>query len=719
MSRNIPSAPRRILAIKLADIGDLLLVTPALRSLKESFPGVRVDVLTTPGSAPALKNSPLVDDLILFDKASFDQPADLVRASRWGSMLNLTRRLRAGRYDVVILFHHLSLRFGVLKHAALALASGAPVRIGLDNGRGWFLNRRVCDDGFGVRHELDYGLALVAAAGAETLSRRVEIALGGADLEQARAWLPETDRPTIALHPGSGGYSLARRWDPAKFVSLGRRLAEQARVVVVGTPADGVEELAGKLGSDCINLGGKTTIAGLAAVLARCDLLVGADSGVLHMASAVGTPVVALFGPTNHRAWAPVLPREKLVIVRANCACSPCAYNELGLGAPNGCPERTCMAEISVEQVMEAIIKSQIAEQKIANQQIANHKSQDESQITNPKSQDQSQITNHKSLDKSQITNLKSQPLIWHEGISQSPNSSPTLGDLPVTQSTNLPVSQSTNLPIYQSTNLPISQSPNLPISQSPILSVPVNVINYDQLLDWIGSAIASGRAHQVATVNPEFIMAARKDPIFRVVLGRADLCLPDGVGLLWASRWLHRRFKPEQRLRERVTGSDGVPLIARRAAHEGWRLFLLGAAPGVADQTAGILQERYPGLQIAGTSPADPTAEEEESIVEQVNQSGADILFVAYGAPKQDKWIARNLHRLQVGVAMGVGGSFDFICGKATRAPGWMRRMGLEWLHRLLNQPWRWRRMLALPRFAWAVFWSGLKAPENREGTP
>jgi N-acetylglucosaminyldiphosphoundecaprenol N-acetyl-beta-D-mannosaminyltransferase len=231
------------------------------------------------------------------------------------------------------------------------------------------------------------------------------------------------------------------------------------------------------------------------------------------------------------------------------------------------------------------------------------------------------------------------------------------------------------------------------------ILGLPVDSLLYTQLLDQISEWIQSGnRAHHICTANPEFMMIARKDPNFRNILNRADLCIADGVGLHWAAK---RRGQP---LPERITGSDGVPIIAERAAQEGWRIFLLGASPGVAEKTAAILCEQYPGLQIAGTYSGSPAKEEEDAIVAMVNAAHADILFVAYGAPQQDKWIARNLPRLQVKMAMGVGGAFDFIAGVVPRAPGWMRRAGVEWLYRLYLQPTRIGRMTRLPRFVIAV---------------
>lgn len=233
------------------------------------------------------------------------------------------------------------------------------------------------------------------------------------------------------------------------------------------------------------------------------------------------------------------------------------------------------------------------------------------------------------------------------------------------------------------------------------ILGVPLHAATFTSLLQNIAEWIAQGdRLHQVCTVSPEFVMIAQDDPAFMRVLQSADLCVADGVGLLLAARYLGHR------LPERVTGSDGVPLIAARAAEAGWRLYLLGAASGIAEQAAQRLIAQYPGLQIAGTYAGSPDPAEQDTIVARVNASRADILLVAYGAPRQDLWIARNRAHLDVRVAIGVGGTFDFIAGVVPRAPGWMRRAGLEWLYRLYRQPWRWRRMLRLPRFVWAVLW-------------
>ncbi len=240
-----------------------------------------------------------------------------------------------------------------------------------------------------------------------------------------------------------------------------------------------------------------------------------------------------------------------------------------------------------------------------------------------------------------------------------------------------------------------------------PLLGVPVHHVTMADTLARVRTFMQEPRLHQIATVNPEFVILAQTDPAFARVLQQADLCLPDGIGLILASHWLRRP------LPERVAGSELVYHLAAMAAQAGWRLFLLGAAPGVAAEAGRILQQRFPGLMIAGAYPGSPRPAEDQALVNRINASGADLLYVAYGAPGQDLWIARNRLALTgIRVAIGVGGALDFITGRAVRAPRWVQRLGLEWLHRLIHQPWRWRRMLALPRFSWQILRGGRYAP-------
>lgn len=257
------------------------------------------------------------------------------------------------------------------------------------------------------------------------------------------------------------------------------------------------------------------------------------------------------------------------------------------------------------------------------------------------------------------------------------------------------------------------------------ILGVRVHQVNFAQTLDQIARWIQDSHTtqslisnlqspnrftHQLCTVNPEFVMEARRNPAFAAVLDRADLCAPDGIGILWAGRLLGRPFT------ERVTGSDGIYRICERAAEEGWRVFFLGAGPGVAEQAAARLAARYPGLTVAGTHSGSPADADWPEIQTRLAAARPDILFVAFGHPRQDLWIDRHRQELPAAVALGVGGAFDFVAGIATRAPVWMQRMGLEWLHRLVTQPWRWRRMRVLPLFAALVVGQrlGNRAPRD-----
>jgi N-acetylglucosaminyldiphosphoundecaprenol N-acetyl-beta-D-mannosaminyltransferase len=243
------------------------------------------------------------------------------------------------------------------------------------------------------------------------------------------------------------------------------------------------------------------------------------------------------------------------------------------------------------------------------------------------------------------------------------------------------------------------------------VLGVRVDRFSQRQALDRIGTMIAARRAsgnqlacQQVVTVNPEFVMAAQRNAEFRDCINRAALVVADGVGVVWATRYLG---KPA---RERVTGTDTLVELAKLCATQGYRLYLLGAAPGVAEAAGKRLQELAPGLQIAGSYAGSPAPAEEEAILERIRGAQTDVLCVAYGAPAQELWIARNLARLPAAIAMGVGGAYDFISGRQRRAPKIMQRTGLEWAYRLYREPWRWRRMLALPQFMLKVILKGHK---------
>jgi N-acetylglucosaminyldiphosphoundecaprenol N-acetyl-beta-D-mannosaminyltransferase len=248
-----------------------------------------------------------------------------------------------------------------------------------------------------------------------------------------------------------------------------------------------------------------------------------------------------------------------------------------------------------------------------------------------------------------------------------------------------------------------------LTFSSVPVLGINVHCVVERDVVDFVRERIRALEPTQIVTVNAEFVMIARKDSRFRSVLAGAQLATPDGAGVVWAAR------RKGATISRRVGGSDLIWSLSKQAAAEGQRVFMLGATEGVAASAARSLEAEIPGLIMAGTHSGSPSPAEEDSIVDLVRRSGAHILFVAFGAPQQDLWIARNLTRSGAVIGMGVGGSLDYLAGTARRAPVWMQERGLDWLWRLIQQPWRWRRMLALPQFAWAVLREGRSGSDQK----
>lgn len=221
------------------------------------------------------------------------------------------------------------------------------------------------------------------------------------------------------------------------------------------------------------------------------------------------------------------------------------------------------------------------------------------------------------------------------------------------------------------------------------ILNIGVSNVDYDDVLEKVEKWLEKGAGkHQIVTPNPEILMNAQSNPAFSKVLNEADLALPDGVGLLWAGRILGKPLKA------RVTGVDVMEKLCGMAEERGFRVGLIGGKQGVAIKAADCLKKRYPKLKVL-------VAREEW---DEKARGVIDILFVAFGAPKQELWIKENLGRLPVRVAMGVGGAFDYLSGEIPRAPLWIRNLGFEWLLRSIRQPWRLRRQMALFQFAFLI---------------
>ena len=203
---------------------------------------------------------------------------------------------------------------------------------------------------------------------------------------------------------------------------------------------------------------------------------------------------------------------------------------------------------------------------------------------------------------------------------------------------------------------------------------------------------LRSGSFHYVVTPNPEFILASEKDPEFRRILNEADLVLPDGIGVVYSAKILGTPLK------ERVPGIDFAADMLAQLNEIGGRLFLLGAKPGVAEEAAANIAEKHPNIVICGTH--DGYFKEDGPVVAAIRQSGADVVFVCLGAPKQEKWMAKNGADTGAHLLCGLGGSLDVFAGVVERAPKFWCDHGLEWLYRLLKEPRRAGRMMKLPLF-------------------
>lgn len=225
-----------------------------------------------------------------------------------------------------------------------------------------------------------------------------------------------------------------------------------------------------------------------------------------------------------------------------------------------------------------------------------------------------------------------------------------------------------------------------------------VDCLTMAQAIDCCLQHMKSGSLHQVVTLNPEFVMLAQRDTPFRELIRDASMVVPDGAGIVWAMR------RQGIANAERVTGIDLMQALCVSAAQERVPVFLLGAAPGIAAQAATILQTRNPDLIIADTAVGTPDSKHAAALCAQIRESGAGILFVAFGCPAQDFWIQQYQKKTGARLAIGVGGSFDYIAGTVARAPLWVQRMNLEWCYRLMRQPWRWRRQLTLIPYMWKV---------------
>lgn len=230
------------------------------------------------------------------------------------------------------------------------------------------------------------------------------------------------------------------------------------------------------------------------------------------------------------------------------------------------------------------------------------------------------------------------------------------------------------------------------------ILGVPFSTRGFAETVTDLVARIEAGKRTHVITANPEIVMVSRENSAFRSILEQAYV-VPDGIGIVYAAKWLSLPIT------ERVTGVELLEGLMEAADERAWKIYLLGAAPDVNEAAADQLAKRYPRANIIGRRHGFFDQKDERMIVSEIAELKPDLLFVALGAPRQDIWISTHWDKLQVPLAIGLGGSLDVISGKVKRAPELWQRMHLEWLYRLLSQPSRWKRQLAIPRFVFTVW--------------
>lgn len=258
-------------------------------------------------------------------------------------------------------------------------------------------------------------------------------------------------------------------------------------------------------------------------------------------------------------------------------------------------------------------------------------------------------------------------------------------------------------------------------IDKKNILGVGVTNASKEEVLEYISKSLENfKKKYFIVTPNPEFLILANKNPNYKNILNRAELALTDGIGVILAAKILGKSLK------ERFTGIELLESLCKIVVRKPITVGFLGGGLGVAEKTAECLRLEYPHLKIVFAAAEWPegdfvlenqrgktqnttpnSTEKVNSVVPRTVQHGLamiDILFVAFGAPKQEIWISENLENLPVKIAIGVGGAFDYVSGKVHRAPVWIQNIGFEWLYRLIRQPWRIKRQFSLLKFAWLV---------------
>lgn len=242
---------------------------------------------------------------------------------------------------------------------------------------------------------------------------------------------------------------------------------------------------------------------------------------------------------------------------------------------------------------------------------------------------------------------------------------------------------------------------------RTDILGIGFDNVTLDQAASTGINLMACGPASYIVTPNSEIVYDAIHDPEYAAILNGADLVLPDGIGVVYASRILGTP------LAQKVAGVDFAFELLKRMADLGLRVYFFGSKPGIAEAAAQKLKEKIPALEVCGCH--DGYFTDDQPIIDDINAKKPDCLFVCLGAPKQERWMAAHKDQLDVKLMIGLGGSLDSFAGTVKRAPDIFIKLGLEWFYRLIKEPWRFKRMLRLPKFLWKVIVFKLKGGNKK----
>lgn len=243
-------------------------------------------------------------------------------------------------------------------------------------------------------------------------------------------------------------------------------------------------------------------------------------------------------------------------------------------------------------------------------------------------------------------------------------------------------------------------------MQQTDVLGVKFDHVTMEEAVKMTEAFVTAKKPHLIVTANPETVMRAKNDQLFAEVLDKASLVVADGIGVVWASKNLGKPVP------SKIPGIELAEGILSKSSDKGWKVFLLGSESGVADEAAKKLKKAIPNLKLVGSHHGFfKPGLEEETVIRMITEAKPDVLLVALGVPRQEKWLAAHLGTMKVPVSIGVGGSFNVWAGIDKRAPLWIRKIHLEWLYRLIRQPWRIKRIAVLPIFVLSVFFTRFRS--------